>query len=553
MPGKRIPDLPAIAGASTANDDNLVIFDTDASTTKRILRSQLAAGLVGDLPYTPSGGISATTVPTAIAELDTEKVAFTRLDDSDGSNLVGFLQSGTGAAATTVQAKLRQIEVNLADFGTVGDSVNGDDATWQKALNYLSTLPGGTPGVQGVLVLPRAATYLAAPIKPGPNTTIRGKGLRFATQVIPLATFSGAALFDIDGAYVTGGYNFYVNLENFLIDCNNVATATLPVVVKMTAAYSCGVDNLYVKDGCGKIIAITTCNDIKLNKPRLFGKGITLATHGIHAVSGCSVTITDPDIEVCGIGILQSADSKVTVLGGYAERNTRAWYASGNTSGNMTVVGGLWQGINSGTIAADVIGANCLVLGGQYVANGGTGLTLNNAASKPVNAQFIGVSGDVSDQYNWATANKNADISGFHKTQIPNYKASVADNVATSIFRIVCPNATANYGYVDVDIYASLSGNRLSQWTGRYRIAFGVSGGAIVATSVTEYAKANINASGNYGLAVTVTAANSIPNLDIQITCNSSGALGEGSAASVMAEATLVQNTDAGAVYIITQ
>jgi len=73
MPGTRIKDLTALPGAGSANDDDLVIFDADADETKRISRSQLAAGLVGDLPYTPSGGISATTVPTAIAELDTEK------------------------------------------------------------------------------------------------------------------------------------------------------------------------------------------------------------------------------------------------------------------------------------------------------------------------------------------------------------------------------------------------------------------------------------------------------------------------------------------------
>lgn len=72
MTAKRIPQLDAITGVNTANDDNLVIFDTSTNTTKRILRSQLAAGLVGDLPYTPSGGIAATTIPTAIAELDTE-------------------------------------------------------------------------------------------------------------------------------------------------------------------------------------------------------------------------------------------------------------------------------------------------------------------------------------------------------------------------------------------------------------------------------------------------------------------------------------------------
>lgn len=49
MPAKRIPQLTAISGASTANDDNLVIFDTSTDTTKRILRSQLAIGMATDL------------------------------------------------------------------------------------------------------------------------------------------------------------------------------------------------------------------------------------------------------------------------------------------------------------------------------------------------------------------------------------------------------------------------------------------------------------------------------------------------------------------------
>lgn len=113
MPGKRIPDLPAIAGASTANDDNLVIYDTDASTTKRILRSQLAAGLVGDLPYTPSGGISATTVPTAIAELDSEKqpidtglTAITGLAKADGNFIVGNGTNWVAESGNTARTSL---------------------------------------------------------------------------------------------------------------------------------------------------------------------------------------------------------------------------------------------------------------------------------------------------------------------------------------------------------------------------------------------------------------------------------------------------------------
>lgn len=132
MPGKRIPDLPAIAGASTANDDNLVIFDTDAGTTKRISRSQLAAALVGDLPYTPAGGISATTVPTAIAELDSEAAKSATLAAQGGAALIGYLPSGTGAVATNVQSKLREF-VSVKDFGAVGDGVTDDTAAFTDA------------------------------------------------------------------------------------------------------------------------------------------------------------------------------------------------------------------------------------------------------------------------------------------------------------------------------------------------------------------------------------------------------------------------------------
>ena len=141
----RIPDLPAIAGASTANDDNLVIFDTTADTTKRILRSELAAGLVGDLPYTPSGFVSATTVPTAIAEITSDLTA------ASGSSLIGYLAAGSGASPTDVRTKLRE-SVSVTDFGAVGDGVTDDVVAVQAAIDAL-------PAVGGALHFP--ATTLA--------------------------------------------------------------------------------------------------------------------------------------------------------------------------------------------------------------------------------------------------------------------------------------------------------------------------------------------------------------------------------------------------------
>lgn len=91
------------------------------------------------------------TYNAAIAEV------YDQLNDSDGSSLVGFLQSGVGAITRSAQDKMRET-VSVKDFGAVGDGVADDTAAIQAAFDYAIPL--------GISVEMDGRYLISGPIQP---------------------------------------------------------------------------------------------------------------------------------------------------------------------------------------------------------------------------------------------------------------------------------------------------------------------------------------------------------------------------------------------------
>lgn len=109
---------------------------------------------------------------------------------SGGSSLVGFIQSGTGAVATTVQAKNR-LTIDAADFGCTPGLTTDQSSVMQAAFNYVASV-GGT-----------------LRFKPG---TYLGR-IDFSGTVLPM-------VFDGQGAL----FRPYVSTQTEVFYCKNSAT-----------------------------------------------------------------------------------------------------------------------------------------------------------------------------------------------------------------------------------------------------------------------------------------------------------------------------------------
>jgi len=210
---------------------------TDPTSINMTLPSSTARASKA-LGFTASGNPTQSSSTLAAIDAAVSTVS-TLAGASPGSSAgISHIAAGTGAVATTVQAKLRET-VSVKDFGAVGDGVIDDAAAIQNALNasdYVE-IPDGTYGVTGQV------------------TVAAGKTLRCKGTIIPLVNpGSTTSFFRITGSNVTldfegGGMD---GLSSTYVNFCGISAGSTSATTRIS--------NVRVLNGTFKNMALTNTN-----------------------------------------------------------------------------------------------------------------------------------------------------------------------------------------------------------------------------------------------------------------------------------------------------
>jgi hypothetical protein len=299
---------------------------------------------------------------------------------SGGSALVGFLQSGTGAVATTVQAKLRET-VSVKDFGAVGDGVTNDSAALQAAID---AVPAG-----GKLYIPKGTYLFSTGLTRSSAITIQGDGASGSGGSRLKYTGSGNAFTYTGGGSSTGG-RFY----DFLIEGTAAANNGLYIYnafnnilfsgVYVTDFSKSGANAVYLEDawdvcfyGCyfrssynavkcdiGPLFAVVNaCKWIACEFMEIPNVGLILTSGSGNLVSGCDFSGQVGQIKIdlapgLAAGLNHACNANVI---------ENCYLEGGNVTDDVMIRVGYNATISTGLIQGNVISSNYMAWDGDYI------------------------------------------------------------------------------------------------------------------------------------------------------------------------------------------
>lgn len=304
------------------------------------------------------------------------------LASGPGASFLGFLQGGVGAVARTVEAKLREADLSVPDFGAAGTGMVDDAPAIQRALDAAVSLSLAT-GRR--VTLPHGNFLINSTLK-----ITRGGAQLVGDGMTLIAGTAGMTMLQIGSNVAPLAFAQNVGIEGVWFDGKSLATSALRIENNYVSTYKniyiqyCIGDGIAVHDelysllfqscfvtNCGRAFHCSHTGSASPDKLHFLNCNFVSSTNEnvlLERVTTAMFVGGSYEKGTVGIG-LTLACLNVTILGGHFETNSTADIyafkdaansASPGVSG-LTIDGGFFDGTT-------VAGTAILLKGAQYVS-----------------------------------------------------------------------------------------------------------------------------------------------------------------------------------------
>ena len=380
---------------------------------------------------------------------------FSSFSASSGSSLIGFIQAGTGAVATTVQTKLRE-SVSILDFGATTDSADNATAI-QAAL---------TAATGGEVIVP-AGNFTTGAITIPAATTLRGAGGKLVAKaavasLITLSTNARVIGLKIDASTASNAAIYGENIDNIEVSGNWIKGGGYGVRLAGTGASqvtNIRIENNYITT-CVVSVSVGACVLLEGNASYgvVVGNTFTDSTHGFEGYgSNPTTTAWTASNIIRNITVTGNVAQSMTGAGFFIVRGEKCVFSSNvaETCGDLGFdFEGCWYCSMTGNIAkACVNGCYGIYYYCHSITLSGNTAVINNAAVSyvgifitgvgvvaDVGFQDINIIGNVIEAVHYTAATLSTGI--YSNLQLPITELTIKDNVLRDCSMYIRQGAT---------------------------------------------------------------------------------------------------------------